>query len=123
MTSATDMSWPAGAHRTCPWRTGPGSPIICMTAAGCCSTWPAIQSCGRWRRGWADRVHLVTDGCPGRPGLSALLVRPDGYVAWAADEGAGLDGLHSALTTWFGPPDAAFSAPGAGPSGVSSASR
>jgi 2-polyprenyl-6-methoxyphenol hydroxylase-like FAD-dependent oxidoreductase len=74
-------------------------------------------------QGWADRVHLVTDGCPGRPELSALLVRPDGYVAWAADQGSGLNGLHTALTTWFGPPGAAFSAPGAGPSGVSSASR
>jgi 2-polyprenyl-6-methoxyphenol hydroxylase-like FAD-dependent oxidoreductase len=74
-------------------------------------------------QGWADRVLVVTVGGPeGRP-LSALLVRPDGYVAWAADEGAGLDGLQAALTTWFGPPGAALRPPGAGPSGVSSASR
>ncbi|MFC5832127.1 FAD-dependent monooxygenase [Nonomuraea insulae] len=33
-------------------------------------------------------------------GASALLVRPDGYVAWAGD----LDGAGDALTTWFGPP-------------------
>src|ERR1700677_1232111 len=52
-------------------------------------------------QGWADGVLLVTAGAPeGRP-LSALLVRPDGYVAWAADQGAGLDGLQAALTTWF----------------------
>jgi 2-polyprenyl-6-methoxyphenol hydroxylase-like FAD-dependent oxidoreductase len=74
-------------------------------------------------QGWADRVLLVTVGGPeGRP-LTALLVRPDGYVAWAADQGAGLDGLQAALTTWFGPPGAALRSPGAEPSGVSSASR
>ncbi len=35
---------------------------------------------------------------------AAVLVRPDGYVAWVGD---GTDaGLTEALTTWFGPPDA-----------------
>lgn len=40
------------------------------------------------------------DGC----GLQALLVRPDGVVAWAADEGGELDleTLKSALGQWFG---------------------
>jgi hypothetical protein len=33
---------------------------------------------------------------------SAVLVRPDGYVAWVGDEGAG--GLHEALSAWFGAP-------------------
>jgi hypothetical protein len=36
---------------------------------------------------------------------TAVLIRPDGYVAWVGD---GKDtGLRDALTTWFGPPDAA----------------
>jgi hypothetical protein len=36
---------------------------------------------------------------------TAVLIRPDGYVAWVGD---GTDtGLRDALTTWFGPPDAA----------------
>jgi 2-polyprenyl-6-methoxyphenol hydroxylase-like FAD-dependent oxidoreductase len=74
-------------------------------------------------QGWAGRVLLITAGGPEGPELSALLVRPDGYVAWAADEGGGLDGLQTALTTWFGPPGAALAPPHAGPSGVSSASR
>jgi len=43
--------------------------------------------------GWADRLHL-------RPGDgAALLVRPDGYVAWA-----GGPGLADALHTWCGRP-------------------
>jgi len=35
---------------------------------------------------------------------TAVLVRPDGYVAWV---GAGAEaGLTDALVTWFGPPAA-----------------
>jgi 3-(3-hydroxy-phenyl)propionate hydroxylase len=35
------------------------------------------------------------------PAPTAVLVRPDGYVAWV---GSGTqDGLHDAMTTWFGP--------------------
>ena len=33
---------------------------------------------------------------------AAVLVRPDGYVAWVGDGTA--EGLNEALTTWFGPP-------------------
>jgi hypothetical protein len=35
---------------------------------------------------------------------TALLIRPDGYVAWTSDGGA--DGLREALTQWCGSPDA-----------------
>ncbi|MFI6793136.1 hypothetical protein ACIBG4_37995 [Nonomuraea sp. NPDC050383] len=34
------------------------------------------------------------------PPAPALLIRPDGYVAWA---GADPDSLKTALTRWFGP--------------------
>lgn len=63
---------------------------------------------------WADRVRIVDARCPGEwelPALgavsapTAVLVRPDGYVAWVG-EGTHL-GLHDALTTWFGAPAAA----------------
>ena len=36
---------------------------------------------------------------------AAVLIRPDGYVAWVGD--GTQTGLADALTTWFGPPDAA----------------
>jgi len=36
---------------------------------------------------------------------TAVLIRPDGYVAWVGDVTG--PGLADALTTWFGPPAAA----------------
>jgi len=50
--------------------------------------------------GWRDRVDIVatTSDEP----LAGLLVRPDGYVAWAHRDGD--DGLPDALGAWFGPP-------------------
>ncbi|OIN79469.1 FAD-dependent monooxygenase [Mycobacterium malmoense] len=55
-------------------------------------------------RGWADRVDVVNATTADRP-AAALLIRPDGYVAWAADTfGAAEEaGLQAALQRWFGP--------------------
>ena len=55
---------------------------------------------------WTDRVDVITATPVDEPpeGTSAVLVRPDGYVAWAAP-GSDLD-LPSALGRWFGPPRA-----------------
>jgi len=53
--------------------------------------------------GWADRVDVRT--LPGRTELTGLLVRPDGYVAWAADgetDSTDLDALRDTLGRWFG---------------------
>ena len=50
--------------------------------------------------GWKDRVDVVS-GTSGE--LPALLIRPDGVVAWA---GSSSDGLVEALERWFGSPTA-----------------
>jgi len=63
---------------------------------------------------WAGRVQLIDAEYAGAWELpvlgavtapTAVLVRPDGYVAWVGDGKA--QGLLDALTTWFGPPTAA----------------
>ena len=60
---------------------------------------------------WADRVQLIDakyDGPWELPALgpvtapTAVLIRPDGYVAWVGD--LAQQGLADALTAWFGPP-------------------
>jgi hypothetical protein len=53
---------------------------------------------------WADRVDTVTGAIAGGP--AAILIRPDGYVAWAANTLDADDAtrLRTALTRWFGNP-------------------
>jgi 2-polyprenyl-6-methoxyphenol hydroxylase-like FAD-dependent oxidoreductase len=62
---------------------------------------------------WADRVQLIDANHPGAwelPALgsvtapTAVLIRPDGYVAWVGD--GTQRGLTDALTSWFGSPAA-----------------
>jgi 3-(3-hydroxy-phenyl)propionate hydroxylase len=59
---------------------------------------------------WGDRVRLLDAAYDGPwelpalgavPAPSAVLVRPDGYVAWVGD--GKRQGLTEALTRWFGP--------------------
>ena len=63
---------------------------------------------------WRDRVQVIDakyDGPWELPAIgavtapTAVLIRPDGYVAWVGD--VTQLGLADALTTWFGPPTAA----------------
>jgi len=58
---------------------------------------------------WADRVQLIDTEYLGEwelpvlgavAGPTAVLIRPDGYVAWVGD--GTVTGLREALTTWFG---------------------
>ncbi|WP_405137304.1 hypothetical protein [Nocardia sp. NBC_01388] len=51
---------------------------------------------------WPDRLTVVTAKAAQPRELSALLIRPDGIVAWAGDTAA--DGLPEALSRWFGTP-------------------
>ncbi len=62
-------------------------------------------------QGWADRVNLVDatfEGVCELPVIGmiqlpeAVLIRPDGHVAWVGDESA--EGLNEALREWFGNP-------------------
>jgi hypothetical protein len=62
---------------------------------------------------WAQHVRLIDASYGGPwelpaigavPAPTAILIRPDGHVAWVGDRTQ--IGLVDALTTWFGPPQA-----------------
>jgi 3-(3-hydroxy-phenyl)propionate hydroxylase len=63
--------------------------------------------------GWSDRIDTLTADCPSPmwevpsvgtiPAPTALLIRPDGHVAWASDGDPDLATLREALNTWCGP--------------------
>ncbi|QHC22245.1 FAD-dependent monooxygenase [Streptomyces sp. GS7] len=55
---------------------------------------------------WSDRVTVVRAEAE-RPYAAALLVRPDGYLAWAAEGAVDAGPLRAALTAWCGPKRAA----------------
>jgi hypothetical protein len=62
--------------------------------------------------GWASRIGVVaahsgaqTWDVPGVGAVAvpaAVLIRPDGYVAWASPDDGELAGLRGSLTTWAG---------------------
>ena len=45
---------------------------------------------------------MATSSCPQLSEFTGMLIRPDGYVAWASEDG-GLDGLVEAIARWFRP--------------------
>ncbi|RNJ47191.1 FAD-dependent oxidoreductase [Mesorhizobium erdmanii] len=62
---------------------------------------PALQALASR---WSGRIAYVAEDARERLGLSALLVRPDGVVAWAADDEPDLEGAARAASRWFGAP-------------------
>jgi 2-polyprenyl-6-methoxyphenol hydroxylase-like FAD-dependent oxidoreductase len=53
---------------------------------------------------WNDRIAYVANSSKDTLGLSALLVRPDGMVAWAAEAAPDMDEAAEAASRWFGKP-------------------
>ena len=56
---------------------------------------------------WGDRITYVAGDAKDRLGLSAVLVRPDGIVAWAGENAVDLEEAAQAALRWFGEPDEA----------------
>src|SRR5579862_2699506 len=55
-------------------------------------------------RPWTARVKYASAGAKDSKGLAALLVRPDGFVAWAADAEPDTTALEATMERWFGGP-------------------
>lgn len=72
--------------------------LLDLTGGGC----PAVSSVHP--ADWADRVDLVVAKPATEVDATVLLIRPDGFIAYADRSGLDGDGLRLALTTWFGEP-------------------
>ncbi|WP_020672087.1 FAD-dependent monooxygenase [Amycolatopsis nigrescens] len=63
------------------------------------------RALGESAAAWSPRVRTVSARCREHPELRALLVRPDGHLAWLrTTEDEDEDGLHQALQHWHGVP-------------------
>ena len=51
---------------------------------------------------WAGRVKYVSTKAKDSLGLTALFVRPDGFVAWAQEGEGNVSDAHAALIRWTG---------------------
>ncbi len=51
---------------------------------------------------WRERLNVITIRLKENSDLTVLFVRPDGFVAWAANGQPDLDDAASALSTWLG---------------------
>ncbi|MFJ3621448.1 FAD-dependent monooxygenase [Streptomyces iakyrus] len=76
----------------------PGRPVLLLFDG-------VDPGCVRAAAGWAHAVDALWVHSPDPLPWGALLVRPDGYVAWAGSRSADEeDGVRSALRKWFGAP-------------------
>ncbi|MEP9368188.1 FAD-dependent monooxygenase [Xanthobacter sp. VNH20] len=57
---------------------------------------------------WPSRLSYLSGEPNDRLGLSAVLVRPDGFVAWASERVGDDEGLREAATRWIGEGSATF---------------
>lgn len=53
--------------------------------------------------GWSDRLDYVCERAKDELGFRALLVRPDGIVAWATEGEPDLAAVKASLSRWYGP--------------------
>lgn len=75
---------------------------LLRAARGVLITTSGSGEAGRLAEGWADRIEIIsgTWATGHEPAMDAVLIRPDGYVAWTSP---GTDGhLADALGRWFG---------------------
>jgi 2-polyprenyl-6-methoxyphenol hydroxylase-like FAD-dependent oxidoreductase len=60
------------------------------------------DSLGKGSEVWRDRVKHARGPAKDSLGLSAVLVRPDGFVVWASDDAADVEAVRAVMQRWFG---------------------
>jgi hypothetical protein len=60
------------------------------------------ESLNKWARQFGDRLKYVSQVADDRLGLSGVLIRPDGFVAWVQDGQLNLGELEMATRRWLG---------------------
>jgi hypothetical protein len=65
---------------------------------------PELQALARRRDG---RIVYIASDAKDRLGLNGVLVRPDGFVAWASECAPEIEEAAKALSRWFGEPEEA----------------
>jgi 2-polyprenyl-6-methoxyphenol hydroxylase-like FAD-dependent oxidoreductase len=68
---------------------------------------------------WGDHVRYVAGDAKDRLGLTGLLVRPDGFVAWASDTTPSPEDVTRAAARWFASREGTSGLTGLGPTGPS----
>jgi len=77
---------------------------LLKTGKGLLLDFDALASLQALAGRWGDRIAYVAGDAKDRLGLSAVLVRPDGVVAWASDGAPDLREAAQAAARWFGEP-------------------
>ncbi|MFF2660054.1 FAD-dependent monooxygenase [Kitasatospora sp. NPDC058032] len=93
--------------RNVPLTTADGSSSVAAAlhrGRGLLLDFTADADLGQEAAGWADLVDVVRAEATTEIDAAAVLLRPDGHVAWADARGDDIKGLRSALTGWFGAP-------------------
>lgn len=93
--SAPDFSWPDGTRLGARMHDGAGW-LLDFTASA-----TLRATAARWR----GRIRYVAGAPTESLGLRAVLVRPDGVVAWAAEDESDFVELAACAGRWFGRPD------------------
>jgi hypothetical protein len=53
-------------------------------------------------QGWKERLQYVSPKAKDSKGVTAMLVRPDGFVAWATEGEPDLSAAETSVARWFG---------------------
>ena len=51
---------------------------------------------------WSGRLTYVSAWAKDSKGLTALFIRPDGFIGWLAESDPDLAGADAAITRWLG---------------------